>query len=211
MPSGRKRSIQYDPAQLRQWIEVDGMVHREVAKAIGCAPQYLTEILRREGIASKPRGPRQGAGHGKWRGGRTLDRSGYVLVRVWDHPTATRNPSKHHRGAYIAEHRLVMEQHLGRPLLPAEVVHHKNGDKTDNCIENLQLFSSNGDHLKHELTGHCPQWSEDGKRRMQESCQRKKDRALAAKSDQQASLGDRLSSQTSGPTATSLDTADPAA
>ena len=66
------------------------------------------------------------------RGGRKIT-NGYVLVLSPDHPHVQ-------SGGYVFEHRLLMEQHLGRFLDPEEVVHHVNGRTTDNRIENLVLM-----------------------------------------------------------------------
>lgn len=61
---------------------------------------------------------------------------GYKLIYAPDHE----NSNSH---GYVAEHRLVMSNYLGRPLLEHENVHHKNGNKIDNDISNLELWSIN--------------------------------------------------------------------
>ena len=67
-----------------------------------------------------------------WKGGRLAENKGYVRIRSKDHPYGGL------RG-YVFEHRLVMEKHLGRYLKKHEIVHHKNGVRNDNRIENLEL------------------------------------------------------------------------
>lgn len=69
--------------------------------------------------------------------------NGYIMRKVNYHPKANS------RG-YVSEHRLVMEQHLGRFLSTNEVVHHKNGNRSDNELNNLELIYTNSEHIKNQ-------------------------------------------------------------
>lgn len=89
----------------------------------------------REAVSKAKKGKR-GAESGNWKGGRIIS-NGYVLI--WDSEKAK----------YIREHRKVMEEYIGRGLLPSEDVHHINGIKTDNRIENLLLLSKSSHSKLH--------------------------------------------------------------
>jgi hypothetical protein len=71
-----------------------------------------------------------------WKGGRTRNKRGYVLLRVPGHPRI-----KSATNQYVMEHILVMEQLLGRYLHRDETVHHINGIPDDNRPENLELWT----------------------------------------------------------------------
>lgn len=76
-----------------------------------------------------------------WKGGVMKHSTGRVLLYSPGHPYTN------HVGPYVFRYRLVMEKHIGRFLLPGEVVHHKNGIITDDRIENLELMTM-ADHAR---------------------------------------------------------------
>lgn len=67
-----------------------------------------------------------------WKGGRRLSNYGYVLLHKPEHPNSRPD-------GYIFEHRYLMSKALGRPLRSDEIVHHIDGDKTNNDLSNLEI------------------------------------------------------------------------
>lgn len=70
----------------------------------------------------------------RWKG-RYKNAAGYILLKKHGHPNAQAN-------GWILEHVFVMSEFLGRPLISHENVHHINGVRDDNRIENLELWST---------------------------------------------------------------------
>ena len=94
----------------------------------------------------------RGKDSSNWTGGRIVDTRGYVQVYVAAEdvyrPMTTRNR------CYVPEHRLVMAKHLARCLLTSEIVHHKNGIKDDNRLENLELSCHVSEYIREHSRGY---------------------------------------------------------
>src|SRR5207302_550498 len=123
--------------------------------------RVIKKALKEAGIRQFSQSETQsGKNNPSWKGGRT--KLGlYLYIYMPDHPYATKH-------GYVAEHRLIVEQLIGRCLEPDEVVHHKDGNPENNDPENLQLFSSNAEHLARELKGRVPKWTDAGRQRILE-------------------------------------------
>lgn len=160
--------MKYPQLQSIEWIreQIQTRSLRDIAKEVGSSYGAIIHTVRKFQLEVpwKKSGPKSGTNmkivatnayrkkypNGRfgqeasnWRGGRRYGgtKMSYVLIYSPDHPYAV-------NGGYVMEHRLVMEKHLGRYLLPQEVVHHKNGVKDDNRLENLEYMASRKAHAR---------------------------------------------------------------
>jgi len=100
------------------------------AKHFGCSGPTIYSYVKKAGGSVRPPGHNRKSGLG------SMDAQGYRVVTVgpeWPYQSMVR------KGKIVPEHRKVMAESLGRPLLPSETVHHIDGNKVNNRLENLQL------------------------------------------------------------------------
>lgn len=97
-----------------------------------------------------------GSGNNGWKGGRHVDAMGYVWLRIGTGDPIGQEMLTSRSKRYVQEHRLVMARFIGRPLDRSETVHHRNGTKADNRLENLKLFSSSSEHARQVHYAVCP-------------------------------------------------------
>lgn len=128
-----------------------GASNAEISRALGFCLDVVRRMLRSVGVYRANPAIR-GEKHGSWKGGVVRTGQGYLAERITPEDVFYGMAA---RSGYVLQHRIVMAKSVGRALRQTETVHHINGDKTDNRIENLQLRQ--GKHGRGEVLvcGHC--------------------------------------------------------
>lgn len=116
-----------------------GKCHTEATR------RKISESLRGRKLSKEHKarisGAQRGSSNSNWRGG--ISRYADNRVRIYDPD----NPMSDSRG-YVLRSRLVISEQLGKPLTEVEIVHHRDGDVTNDDRDNLALFASSADHTR---------------------------------------------------------------
>ncbi len=129
-------------ARLKQ-MHSDGLYQDQIWPALGITKRRYLEYRKILGLPPRKQGSGGGSKHPCWKGGRRKQ-GAYWMLWMPGHPHATGG-----RQSYVYEHRIVMERHLGRILESHEIVHHRNGDGSDNRLENLELTDQSSHMSEH--------------------------------------------------------------
>lgn len=129
---------------------------QKIADMYGVYKQSVLNSLKRTNTERRSSFDREyscGKNH-KWYKDGMRHQAGYLQVHRPEHRLA--------RGdGWIFVHRLVMDEKMGGTLKSTDIVHHKDGDKSNNDIDNLEVYPSNGNHL----SKHSKEWNRDKKGR----------------------------------------------
>jgi len=133
-------SIQDRPYTQKEWLERKYLTEKNsihlIAVQCGVSDSTIAQWLKKLSIKTRI---------GNWNGGQFISNTGYRYILAPGHPNGLVK-SKNGKSRYVPEHVLVMEKKIGRFLHDKETVHHLNGIKTDNRIENLVLMRSQKEH-----------------------------------------------------------------
>ena len=140
---------------LREAYRVQRYTEADICRASGCTNKARSNFFCRSHVGAFTSGRLAAdgtdlgvpaSGRASRGNARHLNGDGYVLVSA---------PADHPRGdadGLVFEHRLVMEQQLGRHLTPQEIVHHKDGNRQNNAPANLELLTRKRHPTAHEYT-----------------------------------------------------------
>jgi ribosomal protein L40E len=119
-----------------RWEE--GRVTKRTCPSCGGRKDFQAKACRK--CAAPQVGPlgKKGPAHPAWKGGSRIDRDGYIKTYAPDHPWPRKS-------GYVFEHVRVIELHIGRRLVSGEVVHHRDHDRKNNDLANLEILRA-GEH-----------------------------------------------------------------
>ncbi len=97
--------------------------------------QHIKRKMKNSYCSNRCKNSRSMESHPNWKGGKHHYATGYIVINLGN-------------GKRIFEHRLIMERKIGRKLKKGEVIHHINGNPSDNRIKNLILCKTHGCHTE---------------------------------------------------------------
>ena len=145
-----KEKYKLDKEELRKLYWEDGLSLSQVAKKVGANYSVLQRRFKKYNIpvrtlSDSHKGRRKGERNNAWKGGEFKNSQGYIEVSLGGLPDEDLRLTRG-RKKTILKHHLVMSKQLGRSLESYEMVHHKNGIRDDNRIENLELLHYTAHH-----------------------------------------------------------------